>query len=406
MRILCLFGRYAYGNSQRGDGYEYVNFLPALRALSPEVRLFDTFDRAGYRDFADLNAQLVQTVIDYEPDLIFAVFMHYEVWTETLDLIRSHTPTAILHWGTDDSWKFDQFSRFIAPHVDVHASTHAATAAKAAKEGLSNVVQTQWAASTEKLLEPLASEACDIDVSFVGSAYGDRRHWVEGLKARGIAVQCFGHGWDGGAICAGDLQQLYRRSRVSLNFADSGVQLSGASLHRSRQIKARTFEVPGAGGLLLTQSADGLGAYFQTDKEICVYETIDELEAAVRALLEAPARRDSIARAGHARVRREHTYGDRLPPLVAQAMETASKRRQNRRDLCISMLQPYLDQHAAGPILRGLSEAARAGARMVLGRARGGRAVRRAAYEIGWRLGGKRVYRASGWPGRLFFAES
>ncbi len=49
MRTLCLFGRYAYGDPARGEGYEYVNFLPALTRMSSEIRLFDTFDRSSYR---------------------------------------------------------------------------------------------------------------------------------------------------------------------------------------------------------------------------------------------------------------------------------------------------------------------------------------------------------------------
>lgn len=406
MRVLCLFGRYAYGDPARGEGYEYANFLPALATVAQEIRLFDTFDRRGYRDFADLNAQLVQAVIDFKPDIVFAVLMHYEVWTETLDLIRAHTSAAILHWGTDDSWKYEQFSRFIAQHVDVHASTHAGAVSKAERAGQENFVQTQWAANAETLLDPLDSEACDIDVSFVGAAYGDRRDWIKGLRARGIAVQCFGHGWDAGAISARDLPHVYRRSRVSLNFADSGFQLLGGSLKRSRQIKARTFEVPGAGGLLLTQGADGLETYFEIDKEICTFASMDELESAIRALLAAPGRRDEIARAGHARVRREHTYAARFPPLFERALAVACQRPQAESALSLELLRPHLEQHAVGPMLRGLAEAARAGGRMILGSTRGARAVRRLAYEIGWRLGGARVYRAAGLPGRLFFAES
>ena len=30
MNILCVFGEHAYGDPARGEGYEYVNFLPCL----------------------------------------------------------------------------------------------------------------------------------------------------------------------------------------------------------------------------------------------------------------------------------------------------------------------------------------------------------------------------------------
>ena len=37
MKILCVFGRYAYGDPKRGEGYEHANFIPALQALGHEV---------------------------------------------------------------------------------------------------------------------------------------------------------------------------------------------------------------------------------------------------------------------------------------------------------------------------------------------------------------------------------
>ena len=82
MKILCVFGRYAYGDPLRGDGYEYTNFLPAFAALGHEIELFDSFDRRGYPDFADLNQRLLGRVIAFKPDVIFCVLMNYEVWSE------------------------------------------------------------------------------------------------------------------------------------------------------------------------------------------------------------------------------------------------------------------------------------------------------------------------------------
>jgi len=267
MKILCVFGRHAYGKPSRGEGYEHANFLPALRALGHQVELFDSFDRTAYADFAELNLRLVDRVVAFRPDVVFCVLMHYEVWFETLDLIRARTPALIIHWGTDDSWKFHQFSRFVAPHVDVHVTTDAAAAVAAVRLGLTNVVGSQWAASSARLAEPIAAAECSYDVSFVGAAYGNRRSLISALARRGVAVACFGHGWQHGAVTSSDVDRIYRNSRLSLNFADSGLQLSGGRIMRSRQIKARTFEVPGAGGMLLTEGADRLDSYLRPDEE-------------------------------------------------------------------------------------------------------------------------------------------
>src|SRR5262249_42335778 len=161
MRVLCVFGRHAYGDPARGEAYEYANFLPALEAIASEIRLFDSFDRAAYRDFADLNRQFLAAVLDFKPDVVFAVLMNYEIWSETLDIVRNHSPAAILHWGTDDSWKFSQFSRYIAPHVDVHVTTYPDALEQAHACRLNNVVLSQWGASAQLLAEPLSSAGCE-----------------------------------------------------------------------------------------------------------------------------------------------------------------------------------------------------------------------------------------------------
>lgn len=406
MKILCVFGRYAYGDPARGEGYEHANFIPALRALGHEILLFDSFDRGAYRDFADLNRQLIETVVAVRPDILFCVLMHYEVWSETLDLIRSTTPAAVINWGTDDSWKFRPFSRFIAPHCDLYATTDAAAFRAARALQLEMVVRTQWAAPASRIADPMSSPACVYDVSFVGAAYGDRRRWIKTLRAYNVAVACFGHGWERGAVESDEVQRIYRQSRISLNLADSGLQWRGVRLLRSRQIKARTFEAPMAGGFLLTQPADSLSDYFKDGREIATFTDQATLIARVRHYLAHPAERDAVASAGNARARAEHTYEARFAPLLSEARERARRRGSKEWRLHPDMMEPVVARHRAGSAVRGLGRMLARIASLAFGRHRGPRAARRLVYELSWRLSGARTYSAAGLPGRIFYRES
>ena len=174
MKVLCVLGKYAYGQAGRGLGYEYVNFPAALRNLGFEVEVFDSLDRDAYSGFAELNRDLLAKALPYRPDVILFVLMHYEVWTETLDILKLGLNATLIHWATDDSWKYRQFSHYLAPHFDIHATTCHGAVVASRRDGLRNVMQTQWAASTSTLQEPLAAEQRCYPVTFIGSNYGNR----------------------------------------------------------------------------------------------------------------------------------------------------------------------------------------------------------------------------------------
>jgi spore maturation protein CgeB len=408
VKALCVFGKHNYGDPGRGLGYEYINFIPALSQLGYTVTHFESFDRAAYRDFAEMNRKLLETVERVQPDLVFCVLMGYEIWTETLDLIRQTSGACLLNWGTDDSWKYEQYARFIAPHLDCYATTYPAALEKARSDGLENFLLTQWAAGDAALAPPLPAARCRYRVSFIGSAYGNRYRRVDALRKNGIEVDCFGHGWPNGPVSAEDVPRIMRESVISLNFGDSGMQLRGLRPYRSRQIKARVFEVPGTGGFLLTENAPHLTEYYRAGEEIETFDSLRELVEKVRYYLDRPDARDRIAVAGHERTRREHTYSRRFAALL----DAAEGMRRPRSSPASSLLPTveFMDRlcalHRMTPCLQLLRALLSEPARTLLGPRRGPRAARRLLFELSWRLAGARTYGAAGWPGRVFYRES
>jgi spore maturation protein CgeB len=406
VKILCVLSHYAYGNPERGENYDYVNFLPAFRGLGHEVDFFDTGDRTRYRDFADLNSALLARVIEFRPDVMFSVLMHYEIWFETLDLIRANSPVLIVNWGTDDSWKFNQASRFFAEHVDLHVTTDFAAADNARALGLSNVFLSQWAGSAENVAAPRPSRECRYDVSFVGSLYGNRGEWIAALRASGIAVSCFGHGTENGVIDATEIPKIFRASRISLNFSGPGKTKLALRARDRRQIKARTFEVPYAGGFLLTEAAPGLDRYFATDREIATFETKQELIEKARYFLKHPEMRDQIALAGHQRTAAEHTYLNRFSLILAQLHSMGSGRTTRLWTLSKDALADAVNRHHDHVLACWIRTVLVSVFKPIFGKVRGPRAARRLLYELSWRFVGATTYCAKGLPGRLFYAES
>ena len=412
MKILCVFGEHNYGDPARGRGYEYANFIPAFQRLGHETIFFESWNKHRYTGFADLNKQFLTTVEQTQPELIVCVLLGYEVWIETLSMVREISDAAIVNWATDDSWKYDQFSRFILPSFDLYATTYPRAKIKANREGHHHVHLTQWAANAENLHQPIPSAECRWDVSFVGTAYGNRTKWIAALKDRGIQVECFGHGWKNGPVAAKAIPEIIRHSRISLNFGDSNWMLRGIIPYKSRQIKARVFEVPGSGGFLMTEYAENMGDYFQPQKEIIVFESIDELTTKIRYYLTNPKQRDFIANAGHLRTRDSHTYDRRFEVLFSAVDDLQASRlkqtgrpaeKQNFDNVKFDRLEKL---HQPDANLNLIRHALVTPCNLVWGQSRGPRAARRILFELSWRLCGKKTYSASGWPGRLFYHDS
>jgi spore maturation protein CgeB len=406
MKVLCVLSRYAYGKPERGENYDYVHFVSAFERMGHEVSFLDSGDRSLHADFADLNAALLERVASWRPDVIFCVLMQYEIWFETLDLIRARSPALLINWGTDDSWKFVQASRFFAAHVDLHVTTDRLAAEVASSRGLDNVFLSQWAASAATSAEPYPSQSCRYDVSFVGSMYGYRGEWIAALRSSGVEVACFGHGTDYGIVSAAEIPDIYRTSRISLNFSGAGHNSGHSGAADKRQIKARTFEVPGAGGFLLTETSPGLERYFTIGRDLATFDSPRELIEKVRYYLDHPSERDAIAHAGHARTVAEHTYEQRIAEILERLRCAGVKRVAQPWTLSVGLIAEAVEKHRHTGLVRWLRFLPVALFSIMFGKVRGPRAARRLAYELSWRLCGPTTYSARGLPGRLFYTES
>ena len=393
MKVLCVFGKHQYGDPSRGLGTEYAAFVPALRNLGHDVVHFESWNRKHYSNYAELNRALLETVEREDPDVMLAVQLNYEIWLETLRIIQSAGDVATICWTTDDSFKYREVSRFIGGSYHAMTTTYPEMLPMYQRDRIDNVLLTQWAANSENLKEPLYAKECEYQVSFVGAAHGDRRKRIATLNENGICVTCFGYGWPSGPVAAEKIPQIMRKSIINLNFANSRGQ---------NQIKARTFEVPGAGGFLLTEYAPGLEKFYSIGNEIDVFFREEELVEKINYYLSHPDKRDTIAGAGLKRTKHEHTYEIRMEEVLDFAISSRDRYMRVFRKPITYFFDELARVHRAGLVSRLLREIIVLPCVLIWGKARGPRAARRLIFELSWRLLGKRTFAASGWPGRMF----
>jgi spore maturation protein CgeB len=172
------------------------------------------------------------------------------------------------------------------------------------------------------VLQKLGEPGPPSDVSFVGSLsshHGGRLKWLEQI-CRDVPVQVWGQGVDSlpegssirrayrGPAWGLDMFRILARSRISLNHH---IEVSDAYANNMR-----LYETTGVGTLLLTDWKQNLAEMFEPGTEVAVYRTPEECVETIHYYLEHEAERDRVARAGHERTLREHTYRQRMAQLV------------------------------------------------------------------------------------------
>jgi hypothetical protein len=167
-------------------------------------------------------------------------------------------------------------------------------------------------ASTPSVFHESNSGIRDIDVAFIGSRYGVRAQLIGALEDAGIKVHAYGSGWPMGPVAFDKCAEVFGRAKIVLGIGTVGYTDDIYTL------KLRDFDGPMSGALYLTHRNPDLLELFTEGEEIACYQTAAECVSQTRRFLADDELRKTIAAAGAARARREHTWRERIAyPLRA-----------------------------------------------------------------------------------------
>ena len=326
MKIIPVFLRYDYGIKSRGDSLEYRGFYATLKQITPEVYPF-WYDEYLINNKKDLlQKQVIEFIDEVKPDIVFFILMKDEFSFETFDYLKSKYIT--LNWFCDDQWRFEDFTKYYAPHFTYSVTTDKFALKKYRNIGYKNVILSQWASFG--FTEDIDFEAIKYkyNVSFVGGISGYRKWLIKELLKNGIKVECFGYGWKNGKVTFDEMGEIFENSKINLNISNSvnyDVRYIFSSLRsikeflrskkRIEQIKARNFEIPAFGGFQLTNYVPCLEEYFDIGREAAVFISLDDLILQINYYLNNDEERKKIMINGYKRAISKYTYLSRLKRL-------------------------------------------------------------------------------------------
>lgn len=111
------------------------------------------------------------------------------------------------------------------------------------------------------------------------------------------------------------LAAIYKHAVINLNITRPQIKTG---------INQRLFDVPAAGGFLITDYRDDVEKFFEPGKEIVCYKNIDELKGYIKYYLAHPAERAEIVCAAREKVVQNHTYEVRMQEFISHITASIS----------------------------------------------------------------------------------
>lgn len=307
--------KYSYGEESKGVSYEWLHIVESLGSAF----VTDSFDYLSYISKYGRNAmqsQLQLKIKEFFPDIIL-----FSMYKDEFDVAFLHQ-LSLLHntfcFFVDDTWRHNYIAKY-APAFSAFSTTSFIGKEKYEEAGLGQAIYIPDGVNINLFTHQ--NKPRDIDISFIGS-WSPLRQWIlSQLKKKGISVMTFGPRWPGGIISEKSLIDILNRSKISLNLSNSVswdfryfIQYPRGFINTFRnpktcqQIKGRHLEIPACGAMQISFYTPGLGTIFDIDKEIIVYNDINELAELIQFFLTHDERRKNIAQLGHQRTLKDHTY--------------------------------------------------------------------------------------------------
>ena len=329
MRVLYIAMKYDYGDPERGLSFEETNFRSALDGMGLDVVHFDFMERAKRDGKARMRRDLVALAAEVDPDLAFFFLFTDELDPQTIAAVGREGRCPTVNWFADDHWRFENFTRHIAPSFDVPVTTDEDALAKYRAAGIERVHLSQWACNRHAYRK--VTDELEHGVTFVGQPHADRAAVIQRITDAGHPVEAWGFGWPSGRLSHDEMVRVFSSSAINLNLSNSADPPNTLRVRVGRllgrgpkgplpaQIKGRNFEVPGCGGFLLTERVPHLERYYELDREIGVYDDADDLVEKVAYWLANAEARAEVAEAGYRRTLAEHTYDHRFAEIFTAA---------------------------------------------------------------------------------------
>lgn len=305
-----------------------------LRELLPKSAWVDriTWRIGGNLVAPSLMRNLSETLSGKQFDLCYVDGGEW-VTPKVISLLRSHAKK-VINYNIDDPIGARDGARFKAyrqslPYYDLNVVVRQENVAEAEKLKVKKIMRVYRSADeishAPRKLTEMDHQIWDSEVLFLGTWFPERGPFLLELIQRGVPLSIRGSNWHkapewtqlkacwkGGAIAGDDYAKAIQCAKVNLGLLSK----ENRDLHTTRSL-----EIPALGGLFCAERTSEHIAMYQEGKEALFWKSAQECAEVCRFALSDENRRQTIAAAGHRRVKKNGHYNETILTMILNASE-------------------------------------------------------------------------------------
>jgi hypothetical protein len=288
-----------------------------------EVVTFDWPTRLKVSRQAGMNQELYSLALDYKPDLIFIEEAWTgDLWPETFAHIKHKLDTVAVSWNGDWRDYLQPTTLELGRVIDWTLLSNRKQVGEYCERGIRAAFLPAGCASGA--YRPVAPdrERYPADIIFLGSPgvrgfpNDELRESMvrEVYRVYGDRFRVYGRGWRRGMPFA--YPYLEPQSREAGAYSSCKIALGINAVTSPGYTSARMWKAMGSGAFYLCSCLSGLEDWFKLGVHLDCWNTILDLLSKINYYLARPRKREQIASAGRAEVRKNHTWEARIRQLL------------------------------------------------------------------------------------------
>lgn len=289
-----------------------------------------------------LHLEIERLIDEHNIELIFisSYWNIFQLPPEFINSLRSRC--RIIFWLFDDETFLHVHTKYFAQTADFIISTD--TLGQSYYEAIGIPTYRYASFYPKEIYCPDKDTTQDIDVSFVGAVgKGCRTEYLNHLLENGIKLECWGNGTERGMVSFEEMVQIFRRSKINLNFVDmeefDWICERFPLSRRIKQKKGRQIEISLTNSLCLQEYCPDLKYYFDPDVEMPVFRTKEEMLEKIKYYLANEAERKAICEKGYQKSLANYEAGTGFPLMFGTMLNEINKNEPYRE----LQLPIYLD---------------------------------------------------------------